>query len=190
MFMVDVETLSISSEAAILSLAAIQFEPEDTRSFDEFRNSAFFVKFKAKDQITRLGRTMTKSSVEWWGKQCDLVRKQSFIPAAHDVLIEDGFEKFRAWANSFPEKDTYVWARGNLDQLVIDSAEERMGIKPVFFFNRWRDVRTAVDFLTGSTNGYCAVDVEGFDPKSVVKHCPINDCALDVMMLLRGVKSE
>jgi len=108
---------------------------------------------------------------------------------AIDERFEEGYERMRRWANSKNEPDSYVWARGNLDQLVLDSMEEQLTIEPIFPFKRWRDVRTAVDFLTGTTNGYCKVDYPGFDPYlHITKHNPIDDCVLDVMQLIYGVK--
>ena len=83
------------------------------------------------------------------------------------------------------------WARGNLDQLVMDSIEEQCEITPIFYYARWRDVRTAVDFLYGTSNGYCKVDYEGFNPSlHITKHDPIDDCILDTMMLLYGKKKD
>jgi hypothetical protein len=54
----------------------------------------------------------------------------------------------------------------------------------------WRDIRTAVDILTGSTNGYCDVVYDGFDRHEVIKHHPVHDCALDAMMLMYGKSKE
>lgn len=192
MILFDAETLGKDSTSVILSMAAIQFDPDNKLSYEQYQDSAFFVKLNARDQVERLGRTISKNTIEWWKKQCELVRKQSFIPSPdRDVLAEDAFDQIRKWSVGTKEpKNSWVFARGNLDQLVMDSMEERLGIEPVFFFNRWRDVRTAVDFLTGSTNGYCDVDYEGFSPSKVIKHCPINDCAYDIMMILYGKSSE
>jgi len=191
MFCIDVETMSKSSEAVILSLAVVQFDLDDKRSCDDLRKDAFFVKFDAKDQMVRLNRNASKSTIEWWKKQCDLVKNQSFIPDKNrDVKIEDGLEMMRTWSKSFKNESdkSIVWVRGNLDQLVIDSMEEQIGIEPVFHYTRWRDVRTAIDIFYGTSNGYC--DIEGFDRKSVIKHCPINDCVIDVQMLLHGKPND
>jgi hypothetical protein len=54
------------------------------------RESAFFAKFSVDDQVKRLGRTMTKSSLSWWAKQCDIVKVKSFKPSADDIIIDDG----------------------------------------------------------------------------------------------------
>ena len=190
MFVYDVETLGKESSAVILSMACVYFDPIKKPSPDEMRETAFFAKFNAKDQMERLGRTMTRSSLDWWAKQCDNVKAISFKPSDNDVLIEDGIEAMRAWSKTFPLNDKcWVFARGNLDQLVLDSIEEKLGIEPVFFFNRWRDVRTAIDLLKGTTSGYCKVDYPGFDPYlHITKHNPIDDCIYDAMMLQYGVE--
>ena len=192
MFVYDVETLGKESSAVILSMAAVYFDPKSKPSPDQMRETAFFAKFSVDDQVKRLGRTMTKSSLSWWSKQCDIVKVKSFKPSADDIIIDDGIEAMRQWSKQFPLHDKcWVWARGNLDQLVLDSMEEKLEIEPVFFFNRWRDVRTAVDLMTGSTTGYCDIDYEGFNPAHhIIKHDPVDDCVYDAMMLMYGVNKE
>jgi len=189
MFIFDVETLGKKSDAVILSMACIHFDPSKKPTLEELRKTAFFVKLDANDQIKRLRRSITKSSVDWWAKQCENVRKKSFLPSDFDVKIEVGHEMMRIWSKGFPEsKSSWVWARGNLDQLVLDDLEEQLSLDPVFAYNRWRDVRTAVDFLTNSSNGYCSIDYPGFNPDiHITKHDPVDDCIYDAMMLNYGV---
>ena len=190
MFIFDVETLGKESNSVILSMACIHFDPDSKPSPQQLRDNTFFCKFDAADQIKRLNRTVGRTTMDWWAKQCDNVKIKSFKPnTAIDERFEDGYERMRRWAKSKNEPDSYVWARGNLDQLVLDSMEEQLQIEPIFPFKRWRDVRTAVDFLTGTTNGYCKVNYPGFDPYlHITKHNPIDDCVLDVMQLIYGVK--
>ena len=194
MYMFDIETLGKSSESVVLSMACIHFETAiDKRPTpQELRDSAFFVKLDAADQIKRLHRKVDKSTVDWWAKQCDLVRDKSFTAKPDDVKLEDGVEMLREWAKPYGNTpDKWVWARGNLDQLVLDSVEEQLQVDHVFFFNRWRDVRTAVDFLYDTKTGYCDVDYPGFDPYlHIYKHNPIDDCLYDIMMLLYGKSKE
>lgn len=191
MFVFDVETLGKESNAVILSLACIHFDPANFPSPKELKENAFFVKFNAQDQVKRLKRSMTKSSLDWWAKQCLNARTKSFKPSDDDVLIEDGLAAFKVWADQYREPKSWVFARGNLDQLVLDSIEEQLGLEPVFFYNRWRDIRTAVDFLYDTDNGYCDVEYEGFDSfLHITKHDPVDDCILDAMMLVHGVKKK
>jgi hypothetical protein len=190
MYVFDVETLGKESSAVILSMACVYFDPVKETSPNEMRKNAFFVKLDAQDQMKRLNRSITRSSLEWWAKQCENVKVKSFKPGDDDVTPEVGLELFRNWSKKYPDtKGEWVWTRGNLDQLVLDSMEEKLGVDPVFHFNRWRDVRTGLDFLTGSDNGYCDVDYPGFDSHlHITKHDPVDDCILDAMMLMYGVK--
>ena len=191
MFVFDIETLGKKSDSVILSMAAIYFNPDEKPSPQQLREEAFFAKFDVKDQHQRLKRHMGQSTMEWWAKQCDNVRKASFTPHESDCIFEDGYEAMRKWAASKNDPKCWVWARGNLDQLVLDDIEEQCGLEPIWLFNRWRDVRTAVDFLYNTTNGYVDVDYPGFDSKNdISKHNPIDDCLLDAMMLMYGVKHE
>jgi hypothetical protein len=171
-------------------MACIYFNPEEKKSYQELIDSAFFVKLDAEDQMLRLKRTSKRGTIEWWSKQCDNARNKSFRPSVIDVTAEEAVESLRTWSKQFPNHDTcVVWARGNLDQLVLDSLEEQLEVKPVFYFSRWRDVRTAIDFIIGSPSGYAKVDYPGFDPAlHVTKHNPVDDCAYDAMQLMYGVK--
>lgn len=189
MFVFDVETLGKESNSVILSMAAIYFDTESNPTYEELINDAFFVKFNVEDQIKRLNRKVGKSTMEWWAKQCDLVKEKSFKPSKNDVIFENGYESMRQWVKSKNDDKCWVFARGNLDQLVLDSMEEQLELKPIWYFNRWRDVRTAVDFLCGTENGY--ENIPNFDEKAkVIKHDPVHDCAYDVMMLLYGKNKE
>ena len=195
MFIFDVETLGKESNSVILSMAAIYFEPDKEPSHTQLRDSAFFVKFDVQDQIKRLNRKVGKTTIEWWSKQCENVRVKSFKPRADDITFEIGYEAMRQWANTKNDSKCWVWARGNLDQLVLDSMEEQLELKPIWPFSRWRDVRTAIDFLYGTTNGYVEVDtpawVEAFDSKlHITKHNPIDDCIFDAMQLMYGKKNQ
>ena len=192
MFVFGVETLGKKSDSVILSMAAIYFTPGD--SPEKMREDAFFAKFDVKDQHKRLGRHMGKSTMEWWAKQCDNVKNWSFKPNPDiDEKFEDGYERMREWVKSKNDNECWVWARGNLDQLVLDDIEEQIGLTPIFPYARWRDVRTAIDFLYNTTNGYVKVEtpawIEPFDSfLHITKHDPVDDCVYDAMMLMYGKK--
>lgn len=189
MYIFDLETLGIESNAVILSIACIYFNPENKPSYEDMIESAFFVKLNAKDQADRLKRTISKSTLDWWKTQSDQVKIKSFIPSNNDVLAEEALDKFQEWASSFKDfKTSTIWARGNLDQVTIGSLENFLNRKSIFHFARWRDVRTAVDLLSGSNNGYCDVAYPWFNTNMVIKHDPIHDCAYDAMQLMYGVR--
>jgi hypothetical protein len=178
MFIFDVETLGKQSNSVILSMACIYFKPEEEPDHNKLRQDAFFAKFDVVDQMKRLHRTSGKSTMEWWAKQCDNVKNWSFKPNPDvDEKFEDGYERMREWVKSKNDNDCWVWARGNLDQLVMDDIEEQIGL----------------DFLYGTKNGYVKVVtppwIEPFDSNiHITKHNPVDDCILDAMQLMYGEK--
>jgi hypothetical protein len=191
MFVFDVETLGKRSSSVILSMAAVYFNPDEKPDHIQLRQNSFFTKFDVQDQIQRLNREVGKSTIDWWAKQCENVKLKSFKPSSNDVPFETGHELMREWAKSKNDTKCWVWARGNLDQLVLDDIEEQLEIEPIWEYNRWRDVRTAVDFLYGTTTGYTEVHHPVFDSKlHITKHNPVDDCIFDAMMLMYGNKNE
>ena len=187
MFLFDVETLGVESTAVILSAALIHFNPEDKPSYQDLLDNACFVKIKSKDQAERLKRTVDLGTLEWWSNQHEYVRSVSFDPKASDLTPEQAIEQLHNYMNRFPDANKQtMWARGSLDQMVIDSLAKKLDMQPITGYNMWRDVRTAVDILYGTTNGYVEVDHPTFQRASVIKHHPVHDCALDAMQLMYG----
>lgn len=191
MFMFDIETLGIESTTVILSASIIHFDPavDGDISFKELVDRALFVKFNAKDQVERLDRNISQRTLEWWNKQGEHQQKLSFIPdPERDMISEDGVGLLLKYINKHTHgnyDDMTIWARGSLDQMAIDSLARKCGHETLARFNCWRDVRTAVDLMTGSSNGYC--DAVGLNWDEVAKHDPNHDCASDIVMLLRGI---
>lgn len=181
------ETLGVESTSVVLSAALIRFNPDDKPSYQDLLDSAVFVKFNAKDQINRLGRTVTTGTLEWWENQHEYPKQVSLVPSSTDVTAEDGMAILHNYMNKWSSSQhETMWARGSLDQMAIDSLARRIQSQELTGYAQWRDVRTAVDLLYGTTNGYCGVEYPDFDRNQVIKHHPVHDCALDAMMLLYG----
>lgn len=189
MFMFDIETLDTESTAVILSASIIQFDLNETYTYEQLLEKALFVKFDVKEQIENYKRTISKQAVEWWGKQHSHVRKLSVTPSEEDVSASEGLLQIKEYITKHSSgQDEAFWARGSLDQMAIDSLSYKLGIEPIAPYYVWRDVRTAVDILCeSSNNGYCTVKHPSFQQHQVIKHHPTHDCALDIMMLMYGV---
>lgn len=186
MFMFDVETLGVESTTVVLSAAMIHFDPEQRPTYQDLLDGACFVKFSAKEQFD-VGRSASKSTLEWWKSQHEYVRKVSLEPSREDMTVKNGMQKFYDYMAKFQNaKQQTMWARGSLDQMAIDSLAVKFGLEEITGYNMWRDVRTAVDIMFGTTNGYVEVDHPLFERHNVIKHHPVHDCALDAMQLMYG----
>lgn len=186
-FCFDVETLDVESTAVVLSAAIVYFDPKESISYQQLLDRTLFVKFNVEDQIKRLKRTISKSTLEWWAKQAKYVQDKSIKPSSSDLLVEDGVDRIVQYMNRYENpKEHTMWARGALDSLVIDSLCVSIDKEPITNYYTWRDVRTAIDIIYGSGNGYCEIEHSEFDKDRVLKHLPYHDVCLDVMMLLYG----
>lgn len=186
MFIFDVETLGVESDSVILSAGMVHIDPTKKPSYQDMLNGACFVKFDVKEQIDA-GRSMDKETLEWWEKQHTYTRSVSFKPHVDDLSAADGMRVLQMYMEKFPDSQKQtMWARGSLDQVVIDSLARKFDLQPLTSYNVWRDVRTAVDILYGTSNGYCEIEYPDFQRAAVIKHHPVHDCALDGMMLMYG----
>lgn len=191
MFVFDIETLGVESTAVVLSAALVHFDPEKQPAYQDLLDNAIFVKFNAKDQIERLKRTVDLGTIEWWKNQHEYVRGVSFVPNSTDVTAEEGLTLLHNYMNKYPNADKQtMWARGSLDQMAIDSLAVKVDMQQITGYNVWRDVRTAVDVLYGTSNGYVEVEHPTFKRHEVIKHHPVHDCALDAMQLMYGKQHQ
>lgn len=187
MFCFDIETLDTESSAVVLSAAIVYFDGKEKLSYQQYLDRTLFVKFNAVDQIKRLKRTSSKDTMEWWSKQAEYVRSRSVKPKSDDYSAEEGIDKIVQYMNQYENpREQIMWARGSLDQVVIDSLCKSVDKPYITEYYIWRDVRTAIDILYGSSNGYCDVDNPDFNKEMVPKHLPYHDCCLDVLMLTQG----
>jgi hypothetical protein len=186
MFMFDIETLGSESTSVVLSASIIHFDKPDT-TYEELLENALFVKFDVQQQIG-VKRVAEKSTIEWWSKQHEYVKKTSLIPSDEDLDAVTGILKLKEYINAHDGPKQTFWARGSLDQMCIDSLCKSFDMDLLTEYNNWRDVRTALDCLCKSTNnGYVDVSHPTFQRHNVIKHHPTHDCAYDIMMMLYGV---
>jgi hypothetical protein len=187
MFCFDIETLDTESSSVILSAAIVYFDGKEKLSYQQYLDRTLFVKFNAVDQIKRLKRTTSKDTMEWWSKQAEYVRNQSIKPKPDDYSAEEGIDKIIQYMNQYEKpREQIMWARGSLDQVVIDSLCKAVDKPCITEYYVWRDVRTAVDIIYGTSNGYCEVDHPDFNRDSIPNHLPYHDICIDVMMLTQG----
>jgi hypothetical protein len=185
MFCFDLESLGTESNSVILSTAIVYFDPTQNVTYQELLDRTLFLKFDAKYQIKQLNRTIDKDTLKWWSTLHPYIQDISLHPKDDDLKPEIAIQKIKDYINMFPNPENQtIWIRGSMDQPMIDSLCKAMSIEPIMRYNNYRDLRTAIDILYGSTNGYC--EVENFDKNQVLKHHPVHDICYDVMQLTKG----
>lgn len=188
-FALDIETLGTKSNAVILSIGVTPWElSSENYDIDRWVNESLFVKLSASSQ-REMGRTIDQSTLDWWKKQNASAIQTSVTPSGLDQDPAAAIETLRRYITPRYDNSSRVFIRGSLDQLCIDDLCDQLGIPPLFPYNAYRDFRTAIDIIYGSSNGYVEVDINaisGYNWASLVSHNPVHDCVRDVAMLLCG----
>ena len=183
MFVFDIETLDVESTSVVLSAAIVYFDEKST--YQSLLDDCLFVKFDAKEQIKKYKRTVSKSTLEWWGKQSDHAKKISFYPSDKDLTAVEAISQIRKYLKRESKEKMIMWSRGAIDSVIMDSLCKAMDVKPLIFYNQHREIRTALDLLSKTcVNGYCQVDLKGFSREMVKKHDPVHDVCYDAIQLL------
>jgi hypothetical protein len=193
-FVFDIETLGVESTSVILSLGMVYCDPstlseDNNEAYKQLMESSIFVKFKAKEQTSpATNRTISKDTLDWWGKQGAFQKQHALEAQPYDVYAVDGLKALAKWYTGKEDyKNLPIWTRGGLDQLGYESLCRTFEVDAMARYNVYRDVRTAIDLIYEKANGGY-VDIPGFDVYQVAKHHPVHDSAYDALMLLRGVQ--
>jgi exodeoxyribonuclease VIII len=133
--MIDLETMSTSHNATILTLGAVIFDPFSNKIFEElyFRIDI--------DVQAEMGRDVSDDTLDWWSKQDPEIMLEAF--SDDDRLpLDEAMDKF----HKFVWNCDKVWSHGAVFDIVIleDLLRQMKRIEPWKFWN-CRDTRTLFD---------------------------------------------
>ena len=146
--MIDVETLSLKENAAILSIGACTFDLESRTIGKDFHMRCN--PFTEGSMIFDI----SYGTLQWWFHQSDAARKSIMVEeGALSVSLRSALtalHEFRTESNV-----DYTWARGpQFDLRVIEYATlalcalpSRLKERPMFDWYKVRDVRSVTDFI-------------------------------------------
>lgn len=136
--MIDLETLSIKMDAAILSIGAVAFNPETGELGPEFYERIAF-----NDAVAN-GNT-DLDTIKWWIKQDSVAGAEAVSgEKAHAIVMNE----FVTWLAQFP--GMRVWGNGSIfDITILETAFERLNIATPWEFYNVRDCRTIEDAAFG-----------------------------------------
>ena len=184
----DFETLSVDVTKCIsINCACLVFDTDrfSTKpySFDELYGMTKIYKFDVKEQKA-LGWISDKNTIEFWMKQSEAA-KQQLLPSKNDIDIDHFIDEITKISKDHNIKKW--WSRGNnFDPVILKRMFDTKGLNlsDTLYHGNVRDIRTALDALTGFDNSFR----DDFLPDTVdkalfVKHNSIHDICADVLRL-------
>ncbi|WP_153448767.1 3'-5' exonuclease [Vibrio algicola] len=184
---IDTETLDTETTAKILSIGIVPFNWGEQVSFEELCNrpSSKYIKIDMNSYLVEDGVFTTNASTEsWWSEQGEEAR-HVLEPDLSDLPIRDALHSLKQHLSDYVEplkKDQgQVFCRGyDFDGGILNNAFEQCGIAKPWGYNRFRCVRTVIDTLAGTRNGY----VKESDPDGFIHHHALHDAAKDTLSMI------
>lgn len=140
--MIDLETMALKGNAAIVSIGAVAFNP-DENSLGE----TFYVNVDLSSCL-RHGLEVEGATIVWWITQSDAAKKSLFKDARP---LEEALEKLTQFIKQY--KKPKVWGNGlGFDNVIVKNAYAVINQNRPWSDFQDRDMRTIVD-ITESIHG-------------------------------------
>ena len=183
---VDVETLSLESDAAIISIAAVPFNPvvDELNSFDVFQVrpegaseplSEFYEVVNATSCALH-GMRIDMDTVSWWSKQGEMAKAELLSRQPLNIgAAMNAFHNYLEGMKKAYDADIVMWSQGSdFDFPIIANAYNKVlkGTRLPWDYRDKRDARSIV--LDGIEKVYGRLE----KPYSVIPPC---DCVVEEM---------
>jgi hypothetical protein len=137
--MIDLETLAVTPDAAILTIGAVRFDPFG-RDKDEPAMSSFYAKIDL-DSCHEIGLVTSDDTIAWWANQSKEAQEAAFDPEGR-LHIRDAFDQLYKFCWGAKR----VWSNGaSFDVVICEHVFRKLQKAIPWKFWEIRDVRTAFD---------------------------------------------
>ena len=137
--MMDIETLSTSPDAVILSFGAVVFDPTSDTLGEQID-----LRISIDDQ-NELGRDISESTLDWWSKQDEKIQEEAFSDDGRIGLVE-----FSRELRKFFKGAEEVWSQGSFDHAVLENLFKQMNEPAPWPYYAVRDSRTLFGVINGN----------------------------------------
>jgi len=162
--MVDLETMGNFSNAAIVSIGAVEFDINTGETGREF-----YSKVDLQSCLDR-GLTVNASTIEWWLTQNEKARIA--VAVGDGKNITQMLHEFKLYLEELGANTVQFWGNGiTFDGVILTEAYRACKLKEPWNFRCERDVRTLVSL---------APEIKANYPKFGTEHNPIDDCKFQI----------
>ncbi|EEX0207217.1 exonuclease [Escherichia coli] len=161
--MIDLETMGTNTNAPIVVIGAVFFDPQTGEI-----GPVFYIVISLTDAMNT-GAVPDGGTIEWWLKQSSEARAAILTD---QVKLKDALSQFREFINEYSdEKFVQVWGNdATFDNAILRTSYERLDIPCPWRYHNDRDVRTIVEL--GKTIDFDARTVIPFEG---VRHNALDD---------------
>ena len=137
--MIDLETLATSTDAAILTIGAVKFDPFG-KDLEEPEMESFYLRVDL-DSCHELGLVTNDDTIAWWAQQSKEAQEEAF-GEGNRVPIRDAFDQLYKFCWGAKR----VWSNGSVfDIMICEHVFKKLNKAVPWKFWEIRDVRTLFD---------------------------------------------
>ena len=175
--MVDIESMSTSHDAAILTIGVLYFDPQGHNTEEELRaQSKLFGPISLEDN-EKQGRHFSGGTIHWWLTQSREAQMR-LVEGSPGGLINT-LVNFNKWMNELKPKPSFIWANSpSFDLIILKDAFAKANILWPFGFWAERDVRTIKEAAYPHTHAESFPNFE-----TGVAHDAVDDCIKQAMQV-------
>lgn len=167
--MIDLETMGIRPNAAIVAIGGLFFD--ERRTYKEF-----YTPVSLQSCIDH-GLSVSQSTVDWWAKQPAETRATWDVPNAPSLLTA-----LTMFCDFVRDVTIKPWGNGvDFDMVVLKSAFEAVGAEPPWKYYNQRDFRTIRDLFP-------VTGVERTGAHTALGDCKYEVNVLQEICLVHGIK--
>lgn len=136
----DLETLSLRHDAAIISIGCVEFDRYTGEFGAEFYREVEF------ESAVKSGH-VSGETLRWWMER-DERAKRVFLNAEKKFALAVALDEFTTWVRSRQQNGGYIWANGPAEDISwMRSAYVAgcVGLQPPWHYSNVRDMRTILD---------------------------------------------
>jgi len=167
--MLDLETMSTASNAAIVAIGAVEFDPATGELGREFYHNVSLA------SCQDAGLDVEAGTIMWWLTRSDGARK-----ALIDVSLplDKALSQFTQFLVSLGAPDVAIWGKGSdFDNVILANAYRALGLQAPWKYKNNRCVRTILALVPDACDG---VESEG------TKHNALDDAIYQARCVSRA----
>lgn len=171
--MIDIETLSVSKEASIATIAAVKFQ----RNGSTIEHDSLYLKID-RTSCDQIGLEVSSETVIWWEKQEEIAKEEIFGIEGR-IAIREALLTL----SKFIDKNSIVWANSpNFDIVILENAYKKCGLLHPWKFWNLRDCRTVYDL------GGLSLKEHNKRSNRSTSHNSLQDCMDQISCLQHALK--
>lgn len=137
--MIDLETLAVSPDATILTIAAQRFDPFGKGYYEQY----YYSRISLEGQENR---SINDSTINWWANQSFEAREEAF-GLDNRVDLKDALnDLYKLIWNS-----QRVWSQGSFDMTILEHAYKSYNLSLPWQYYKVRDSRTVFSLVPALT---------------------------------------